>query len=343
MSPCCLHKGSPKAWSFPLQPARPGLAACKACRQGRVEWSSNSQTSRSAHSLAHASWGLWMSHSHDHLCFRGSAERSSSQMAQRWLAPFHFSSVQGVPGVTVLSGRAGQPDPSSDPALRLAAPCPLEWSFLLSRQRQRSTRLAHGCRGWDGPQSAVFMLQTQEGQWGGPARVQTPENRRPPCPSTEEHRSPSPRGDSGSSPFLRLSVLLQPTKCWVMPAHLGMEGRRYWFRGSPVPETPKNDTPGSLGVSQCCWEGPREVHRHTPCFYVVKDGLQSLSRVWLFEAPCAVAPQGSLSIAFPRQKHWFELPFPLRGSSPSRDGACASCVSFIGRWIFPAEPPEKPC
>ena len=188
-----------------------------------------------------------MSHSHDDLCFRGSAERSSSQMAQRWLAPFRFSPAQGVPGVTLLGGSAGQPDPSLDPAPRLAAPRPLEWSFLLSPQPQHSTRLAHGYRGWDGPQSAVFMLQTQEGQWGGLARVQTPENQRPPCPSTEEHRSRSSRGDSRSSPFLRLSVLLQPTKCWVMPAHLGMGGRRYWFRGSPVPETPRNDTPALWG------------------------------------------------------------------------------------------------
>lgn len=42
------------------------------------------------------------------------------------------------------------------------------------------------------------MLQTQEGPWGGPARVQTPENRDAPCPDTEEHEAPAPEETAGA-------------------------------------------------------------------------------------------------------------------------------------------------
>ena len=36
----------------------------------------------------------------------------------------------------------------------------------------------------------------------------------------------------------------------------------------------------------------------------------SLSRVWLFVIPSAVAHQASLSMGFPRQEYWSGLPFP---------------------------------
>ena len=67
---------------------------------------------------------------------------------------------------------------------------------------------------------------------------------------------------------------------------------------------------------------------------------QSLSLVRLFATPWTIARQAPLSIAFPRQEYWSELPFP-----PPRD--------LPNPWIVPAypaltggffttEPPRKP-
>ena len=88
-----------------------------------------------------------MSHSHDDLCFGGSAERSSSQLAQRPLAPFRFSPVQvSRERHSSVGGRASQ-TPAQIPLCPWLPPRPLEWSFLLFRQRQRGPRLARGYGG----------------------------------------------------------------------------------------------------------------------------------------------------------------------------------------------------
>ena len=42
--------------------------------------------------------------------------------------------------------------------------------------------------------------------------------------------------------------------------------------------------------------------------------VQSLSRVWLFAAPWTVVHQVLLSVGFPRQEYWNELPFPTQGT-----------------------------
>ena len=44
--------------------------------------------------------------------------------------------------------------------------------------------------------------------------------------------------------------------------------------------------------------------------------LSCYSRVWLFETPWTIAHQASLSVGFPRQKYWSELPFPSPGDLP---------------------------
>ena len=44
--------------------------------------------------------------------------------------------------------------------------------------------------------------------------------------------------------------------------------------------------------------------------YVVLIVVQSLSCVLLFATPRTVAQQAPLSIGFPTQKYWSELPFP---------------------------------
>ena len=74
----------------------------------------------------------------------------------------------------------------------------------------------------------------------------------------------------------------------------------------------------------------------------------ALSCVWLFAILWAVPQQSSLSIEFPRQEYWNELPFPnSRGSSRTRDGTCTSPVS--PQWqedslpLVPIGKPKVPC
>ena len=88
----------------------------------------------------------------------------------------------------------------------------------------------------------------------------------------------------------------------------------------------------ALWGSLSCWVGTYKVH-HTPCFYVVKHvALYSPSHVWLFEAPCAVARQGSLSTGFPRRKYLHELPFPPPGDRlhPGMEPASPASPSLPG-------------
>ena len=47
--------------------------------------------------------------------------------------------------------------------------------------------------------------------------------------------------------------------------------------------------------------------------YVHETNAQSLSNVWLFEAPWTVAHQAPLSMEFPRQEYWSGMPFPTPG------------------------------
>ena len=55
----------------------------------------------------------------------------------------------------------------------------------------------------------------------------------------------------------------------------------------------------------------------------------------LFVTPWTVAHQALLSMEFSRQEYCSGLPFPSpRGSSPSRDQTCISCVCCIGRQIL---------
>ena len=49
----------------------------------------------------------------------------------------------------------------------------------------------------------------------------------------------------------------------------------------------------------------------------VKEKVKSLSRVWLFATPWAVAYQAPPSMGFPRQECWSELPFPPPGDLPN--------------------------
>ena len=58
-----------------------------------------------------------------------------------------------------------------------------------------------------------------------------------------------------------------------------------------------------------------------------------------FGTPWTVAHQAPLSMGFPRQEYWSELPFLLLGSSWLRDRTWVSC---IGRLILLSEPPGKP-
>ena len=67
---------------------------------------------------------------------------------------------------------------------------------------------------------------------------------------------------------------------------------------------------------------------------------QSLSRIQLFSTPWTVARQAPLSMGFPTQKYWSELPFPSPGGLLYTGIESASPALAGG--IFTAEPPGKP-
>ena len=63
---------------------------------------------------------------------------------------------------------------------------------------------------------------------------------------------------------------------------------------------------------------------------------QSLSPVWLFVTPWAVARQAPLSMGFPRQQYWSGLPFPSPGDLPD-PGIKPGYPALAGRF-FTSEP-----
>ena len=70
---------------------------------------------------------------------------------------------------------------------------------------------------------------------------------------------------------------------------------------------------------------------------LVTDLCRTLATLW------TVALQAPLSMGFPRQEYWSELPFPSPGDLP--DPAIkpeTSCVSCIAGRCFTTEPPGKP-
>lgn len=120
----------------------------------------------------------------------------------------------GCAGGTLRSGRAGQPDPGSDPALPWAAPRPLAWSVLLSgrdkrAQARRVVTEAETAQAADAGGRWAAQLEPR-GLGPGSPRVHGQRNTKGPA-----------LGRRRSSPFLRLFVLPQPAKCWVMAAHAG--------------------------------------------------------------------------------------------------------------------------
>ena len=75
---------------------------------------------------------------------------------------------------------------------------------------------------------------------------------------------------------------------------------------------------------------------------VILYSVQSLSSVWLFVAPWAVACEAPLSMDFSRQEYleWVAVSYS-RGSSWSRDRIQLSCVSCIAGGFFITAPPGE--
>ena len=64
--------------------------------------------------------------------------------------------------------------------------------------------------------------------------------------------------------------------------------------------------------------------------------------VWLFATLWAVACQAPLSVGFPRQEYWSELPFPLPGDLSDPGIKPTSCVApALGGEFITTEPPGK--
>ena len=59
-----------------------------------------------------------------------------------------------------------------------------------------------------------------------------------------------------------------------------------------------------------------------------------------FVSPGTVVPQGPLSIGFPRQEYWSELPFPSPGDLP--DPGIGPVSSALAGGFLTTEPPRKP-
>ena len=77
------------------------------------------------------------------------------------------------------------------------------------------------------------------------------------------------------------------------------------------------------------------------CIYACM--LSCFIHVQLFATLWNVACQAPLSMGFPRQEDWSELPFPPPGeSSPRRDQAHISRGSCIAGRFLTGEPPGKP-
>ena len=66
---------------------------------------------------------------------------------------------------------------------------------------------------------------------------------------------------------------------------------------------------------------------------------KSLSRVWLFVTPWTAACQALLSMGFPKQEYWSELPFPSLGDLPNPGFEPMSPTLAGG--FFTTEPPGK--
>ena len=69
-------------------------------------------------------------------------------------------------------------------------------------------------------------------------------------------------------------------------------------------------------------------------------GIESLSRVRLFETPWTAAGQAPLSMRFPREEYWSELPFPSPGGLP--DPGIKPMSPALAGALFTTEPPGKP-
>ena len=72
--------------------------------------------------------------------------------------------------------------------------------------------------------------------------------------------------------------------------------------------------------------------------------LSRFSRVWLFATPWTIAHQASLSVGFPRQKYWSELPFPSPGYLPDPRIKSESLISpaLAGRFFTTRATREVP-
>ena len=68
--------------------------------------------------------------------------------------------------------------------------------------------------------------------------------------------------------------------------------------------------------------------------------MKSLSHVWLFVTPWAVAYQPSPSIGFSRQEYWSGLPFPSSEGLPDPGIKPGSPTLQVA--ALPSEPPGKP-
>ena len=68
--------------------------------------------------------------------------------------------------------------------------------------------------------------------------------------------------------------------------------------------------------------------------------MTKLSRVRLFETPWTVALQAPLSVGFPRQEYWSDLPFPSPEDLPN-PVIKPTFPALAGRF-FATEPPGKP-
>ena len=74
-------------------------------------------------------------------------------------------------------------------------------------------------------------------------------------------------------------------------------------------------------------------------FHFMQGEVKSLSRVQLFATPWTVACQAPLSMEFPREGYWSELPFPSPGGLP--DSGIEPTAPALAGGFFTTELPGK--
>ena len=140
-------------------------------------------------------------------------------------------------------------------------------------------------------------------------------------------------GYYGLSHFNPVWLFVTPwTAARQAPLFMGFSRQEYWS-GLPCPPPGALPTQG-LNLSHLCL-----LHWHVNSLPLSHQGrlkvkVNSLSRIRLFATPWTVAYQAPLSMEFPRQEYWNELPCPPPGALPDPGIEPGSSALQLDSWAL---------